>query len=60
MMRFGMTWASVDKWGHRLHIPKRIMRPVCDMYELSLGIYLEQITPDYADRKRLPWWLRKK
>ena len=49
----------LDRWGHRMHLPQAIMRPICDWYDIQVaGIPKDDlIAMDYADRKT-PWWLR--
>jgi hypothetical protein len=50
----------VDAIGHRLNLPSRLMRPICDLYDIWAGIpKADLIAMDYiAQGKRVPWWLR--
>ena len=50
----------VDAIGHKLHLPRWIMRPVCDLFDVAVGIpKADLIYMDYTrNGKRTPWWLR--
>lgn len=51
-------WIGVlDAVGHILHLPRWIMRPICDHYDILLGISREDlIEMDYNGKA--PWWLK--
>lgn len=53
-----MSWERIDSWGHRLHLPRWIMRPLCDYTDISLGMSKKSIIKgDY--KGKAPWWLSR-
>ncbi len=51
-----INWEFIDGMGHKIRLPKKIMRIICDRYEVSIGISKEDIIDmDYDGKK--PWWL---
>jgi hypothetical protein len=51
-------WQALDTLSHRIWLPRKVQRFICDMYELSLGIHPEQLEMDYRGQKT-PWWIRR-
>ncbi len=55
------SWLGLlDTLGHRLGLPAPLMKPVCDWYDIQLGIpKADLIYMDYTHKgKPTPWWLR--
>ena len=53
-------WGVADTIGHKLHLPNWLMKPICDHFDIAVGIpKSDLIYMDYTrEGKRVPWWLR--
>jgi hypothetical protein len=56
----GGKWGLLDWMAHAVHLPAFVMRPICDRYDIAVGITKEElIFMDYTrNGRKVPWWLR--
>lgn len=41
--RMCWPWGFLDGVGHLLHLPDRVQRPLCDRFDLALGMKPEEL-----------------
>jgi hypothetical protein len=55
--KWRVNWHRVDDLSHRLPLPRRVQRIICDRFEVYVGIpAADLVRMDYAGH--CPWWLK--